>query len=313
MRRVVTVAFILFLTSASAFAGAGPASSMPTQFADGGATWRDQIVYVLIPHKFQDGDPSNNRMRDRYDLPNPHYEGGFLGGDLAGIRQRMSYLKSLGASSVLLYPILANDEEPFFKYLATGYSVKDYQAIDPNFGTDADFDATLQDFHSTSNGPRLNVILDLPIAMTGREHPWLAQAESYPWYYRPWNAVPSENIGGSPMSTPYGDVDNDFGMGIVNHLLGIESQTAVYAALRDDVVFSLADRFDIDGFRYDSAQNAYPLFWKRLMDDFRARYGGTKPQFMHAAEVFVARKRSWQVYPYEQFAAFLSETVEGGG
>src|SRR4029079_3809428 len=114
-----TVAFTLCLTSALASAVAGPApSSMPTQLADSGAAWRDQIVYVLIPHKFQDGDPSNNRMRDRYDLPNPHYEGGFLGGDLAGIRQRMSYLKSLGVSSVLLYPILSNDENPFFKYLA---------------------------------------------------------------------------------------------------------------------------------------------------------------------------------------------------
>jgi len=35
---------------------------------------------VLIPHKFFVGDPSNDVMPDRYELPTPASEGGFLGG-----------------------------------------------------------------------------------------------------------------------------------------------------------------------------------------------------------------------------------------
>ena len=66
---------------------------------DRGDAWSDQTVYVLIPHKFHDGDPANNHMRARYKLPTPAYEGGFLGGDIAGIRQKVGNLKGLGVKT----------------------------------------------------------------------------------------------------------------------------------------------------------------------------------------------------------------------
>ena len=259
--------------------------------------WRDQIVYVLIPHKFFDADRRNNIMKRRYDLPNPSYEGGFLGGDIAGIRQKMGYLKSLGETSVLLYPMFFNDEEPLIKFLATGYRVKDYHRIDPNFGTERGFERMLADLHSSSNGRSLNVIVDLPIAMTGLEHPWMTEASDYPWYYRPWNPIASENIATFPMELPYGEVDNAFGMGIVNHTSGMSTGTETYAAVRNEIVFWLMDRYEIDGFRWDSVQNAYATFWKRLMEDFRARHGAAEPNFMQVAEaVVLPPKKTWQVW-----------------
>ncbi len=71
----------------------------------------------------------------------------------------------------------------------------------------------------------VDVVLDLPIAMTGLEHPWTADAADFPWHHRPWNAAePSENVGTEPMHLPYGDVDNSFGMGIVNHTNGLAEE-----------------------------------------------------------------------------------------
>jgi alpha-amylase len=249
-------------------------------------------------------------MKDRYHLPNPAYEGGFLGGDIAGIRQQMAYLKSLGETSVLVYPMLLNDEDPFFQYLATGYRVKDYQRVDPNFGTEQDLAGMIADFHSTANGRRVGVIMDLPIGMTGVEHPWVADAADYPWYFRPWNPIASENIAAAPAHLPYGDVDNAFGMDIINHTQGMDTGTSTYAALRDDIVFWLTDHFDIDGFRYDSAQNAYPAFWRQLLLDFRARYGASKPHFMQVAEAFVVPpKKTWQVWVDEFMDARVNNDV----
>jgi cyclomaltodextrinase / maltogenic alpha-amylase / neopullulanase len=313
-RRIRTTAVLLCLAAVASTTAAHAERSVSGAAVDQriatNDSWQDQIVYVLIPSKFFDGDPSNDIMKRRYHLPNPSYEGGYLGGDIAGIRQHMDYLKSLGVTGVLLYPVLFNDERPLLRYLATGYRVKDYHRVDPNLGSNAHFRALLADFHDTSNGGRMNVLLDLPIAMTGLEHPWMAEAAHYPWYYRPWNRDVSENIATAPMKLPYGKVDNAFGMGIVDHTKGMATGTGTYAAVRDDFVFWLVDHFDIDGFRYDSAQNAYASFWQRLLEEFRARYGETKPSFVQLAEAFVPPpKKSWQVWPDEFMDANVHNSV----
>jgi glycosidase len=274
-----------------------PMATVPSQPAS--MAWQDQIVYVLIPHKFYDGNPSNNYMKDQYDLPNPDYDGGFLGGDIAGIHEQMPYLKSLGITAVLIYPVFCNDEKPFFRYLPTGYNVRDYQCIDPNFGTNEEFRQLIEEFHSTANGPRINVILDLPISTTGHEHPWRMN----PGYYRPWNDEnPEENLGCSagycePYVLPDGTgVDHSSSMPVLNHTAGLETGTGPYAEIRD-TIFWLVDTFDIDGFRYDSAHNFYPAFWVKFMSDFHGRYDQTRPDFWHLAEVFVwpPDKKSWQI------------------
>jgi glycosidase len=262
------------------------------------AAWQDQILYVLIPHKFFDGDPSNNIMKDRFHLPNARYEGGFLGGDLAGVRQKVSYVKGLGVTGVLFYPMMRNDAEPLGRYLAPGYRPSDYHAVDPNFGTVKDLQAVVAALHSTAYGaPRLNALLDLPLGMTGLEHPWNKRPSDYPDYYRPWNARdPTQNVGRSPMHLVYGDVDNAYGMPIINHVHGMENGSGTYAALRDTLYY-LADTFDVDGFRYDSAQNVDPRFWVKALREFRAHYASMRPNFMHLAEVFIGNpKKDWQVY-----------------
>src|ERR1035438_10551779 len=49
--------------------------------------WRDEIVYVVIVHKFYNGDAANDVMLRRYGKDKARYEGGFWGGDLAGVIQ----------------------------------------------------------------------------------------------------------------------------------------------------------------------------------------------------------------------------------
>jgi glycosidase len=273
----------------------------------GSAIWQDQIIYVLIPHKFFDGDPSNNLMKRRYSLPNARYEGGFLGGDLAGVRQKIGYLKGLGITCVLFYPMMRNDAEPLGRYLAPGYRPADYHAVDPNFGTVQDLKNVVADLHASTNGaPRVNVILDLPLGMTGREHPWYRQQARFPNYYRPWNAAdPTQNIGTAPMALSWGNVDNAWGMPIINHTTGLTDGTATYAALRD-ILYYLTDTFAVDGFRYDSAQNVDPRFWAKMLGEFRFRYARSRPDFMHLGEVFIGSpKKNWQVYQDD----FMDQTV----
>lgn len=306
--RAITCALAAILT----LAGAAPPSAAPAA-QPSPLSWQDQIVYVLIPHKFCDGNPGNNIMRDRFHLPNPKYHGGFLGGDIAGIRKHMDYIKDLGATSVLLYPVLENDRQDFMGYLPTGYRVRDYHRIDPNFGTEADFDAMLADFHSGNHGKqRVNVIMDLPMAMTGLEHPWNTDPRRYPKRYRPFDEKNStDNITSPPRQMPYGPVDTSFGMPIINHADGADTGEGTYRAVRDDIVFWLANRFDIDGFRYDSAQNVAPAFWKRMLPEFHSRFNVIKPGVLHVGEVFIYPRRTWQLEQRDYMSSASGINMDG--
>jgi hypothetical protein len=261
----------------------------------GPLAWVDHIIYVLIPSKFDDADPNNDYMKTQFGLPSAGYQGGFLGGDIAGIRRRVGYLKDLGINAVLFYPMFKNDEQPFFQFLATGYRPTDWQTVDHNFGSLQDLKDLIGALHATSDGPALRVILDLPIGMTGLEHPWFTAQASYPNFYRPWG---TENIGTQSISTSYGPVDNGFALPIINHTLGIGGVGGPYHYLRDQVVYWLVDQLGIDGFRYDSVQNFYPEFWATLMGEFRDHYAQARPDFTHLGEVFPSFPlKSWQLAP----------------
>ena len=84
--------------------------ALPLAFDDA-RRWEDEIVYVVIIEKFFDGDPANNIMRDRFFKDRARYEGGFWGGDLKGVIAKLDDLTDLGVTTLLLYPVVQNDEQ----------------------------------------------------------------------------------------------------------------------------------------------------------------------------------------------------------
>ena len=57
---------------------------------------RDDVIYLIMPDRFADGDPANDRpaaSSGRYDRSNPM---AYHGGDLRGIREHLGYLHDLG-------------------------------------------------------------------------------------------------------------------------------------------------------------------------------------------------------------------------
>jgi hypothetical protein len=95
----------------------------------GGETrrWEDEIVYVVIIEKFFNGDPANDIMRERFVGERERYQGGYWGGDLKGVIAKLDDLTDLGVTTLLLYPVMQNDEGPVGKFLPTGYRPKDYE------------------------------------------------------------------------------------------------------------------------------------------------------------------------------------------
>jgi alpha-glucosidase len=111
--------------------------------------WRGCVIYQIYPRSFQDttGDGS---------------------GDLRGIMRRLGHVAALGADAVWL--------SPFFKspMADMGYDVSDYCAVDPMFGTMADFDAVLAEAHRLG----LKVIIDQVLAHTSDRHAWFVESRA---------------------------------------------------------------------------------------------------------------------------------------
>ena len=200
--------------------------------------WEDEIAYVVIIEKFFDGDPTNNIMRDRYFKDRERYEGGFWGGDLKGVISKLDDLADLGVTTLLLYPVMQNDEGPIGKFLPTGYRPKDYEHVDKNFGDNATLRALVDAAHTRN----LRVILDMPLAMPGFEHPFLADPAKSAWFAAP---------------TEYGarrwKVENPE---VADYLIGVGKR--------------MKERSDCDGFRLDSAHLHPVSFWKRFVTELKA-------------------------------------------
>src|SRR5258708_7485910 len=72
----------------------------------------DEIIYFLLPDRFENGDTSNDRgglhggsLVTGFD---PTSKGFYHGGDLKGVISRLDYIQSLGATAVWLAPIFVN-------------------------------------------------------------------------------------------------------------------------------------------------------------------------------------------------------------
>ncbi|HVL75192.1 MAG TPA: alpha-glucosidase [Noviherbaspirillum sp.] len=89
-------------------------------------------------------------------------------GDLAGIEQRLDYIKRLGADAVWISPFFKSPMKDF------GYDVADYRAVDPIFGSMDDFKKLMRRAKSLG----LGVFVDMVISHTSEEHPWFRDSQA---------------------------------------------------------------------------------------------------------------------------------------
>jgi glycosidase len=107
------------------------------------------VVYFLMPDRFNDGNPGNNRGgsalddadQNGFNPADPHH---FHGGDIEGIEKKLDYLSRLGATSIWMAPIFRNRAlQTFGEGVPTksgyhGYWIVDFTDVDPHFGSKDD-------------------------------------------------------------------------------------------------------------------------------------------------------------------------------
>src|SRR5579883_82451 len=96
-------------------------------------------------------------------------------GDINGITARLDYLKWLGVSGLWLTPIFPS---PSYH----GYDVTHYFAVNPQFGTMADFHRLLREAHARG----IKVLIDMVLNHTSSRNPWFEQALDPRSPYHDW-------------------------------------------------------------------------------------------------------------------------------
>ena len=141
------------------------------------------VLYMLMPDRFADGDPTNNQIKGLYpytiDRSQPSLR---HGGDLEGIRQHLDYFKELGVTALWFTPVLENNS-PDGNGSSTyhGYATTDYYRVDPRFGTNEEYKRLCDEAHSKG----LKVVMDMIFNHCGFEHPWVADMPSRDWLNTP--------------------------------------------------------------------------------------------------------------------------------
>jgi oligo-1,6-glucosidase len=189
--------------------------------------WKTRTVYQVYPRSFLDTDGDGV-------------------GDIKGITKGLDQIKELGAGIVWISPLFVSPMAD------NGYDMSDYKAIDPLFGTIADFETMI----ARAKELDLKIVLDIALNHTSIAHPWFQAALSEPGgpyrdFYH-WRDAPNNwqsIFGGPAWSQPEGDAQ---------HYLHLFDKTqadlnwtnpSVRAAIHNALRFWL-DK-GVDGFRLD--------------------------------------------------------------
>lgn len=271
---------------------------------------RGAVVYQVFPDRFANGDPTNDPSPDatpgadgaaRYihgdvygnpilvkgwdELPEGHcraYQGvacdegplgrDFFGGDLAGLTDHLDDLAARGVTAIYLNPIFAAPSNH-------RYDTTDYLTIDPDLGTDADFDALVAGAHARG----IKVILDGVFNHVSSDSPWfdrmgrydeVGACESADSPYRDWFRFRAPGPGQpSPCapSEPGGDdtfYDSWAGFDTIPALQ--ETPEVVELITGEDGVVRHWLRRGIDGWRLDVANDLSPAFLRAIRQAARA-------------------------------------------
>jgi glycosidase len=154
----------------------------------------DDVIYLIMPDRFADGDPANNdtpKSKGLYDRSKTRY---YHGGDLQGVIDKLPYLKSLGVTAIWTTPVYDNNDAPDSKEVydgqpSTGYH--GYGAVDM-YNTDEHLGdiAKLRELIEKAHAMGLKVIQDQVANHTGPYHVWAADPPTPTW----WNGTLDKHI-----------------------------------------------------------------------------------------------------------------------
>ena len=216
----------------------------------------NDMIYLIMPDRFVNGDPSNDRfneLRDSVSNRNDPY--GRHGGDLAGVKQKLDYLKDLGVTSIWMTPVLENNmpkmqEGPWWMSGYHGYWITDHYKVDKRFGGNE----TYKDLVKAAHEKGLKVVQDAVYNHVGSFHHTVLDLPMNDWLNQ-WPTYTGAYHREELFMDPYASNDEKkvmIGGWFVPHLPDLNLTNPYCAKFVIQSNIWSTEEFGIDGWRVDT-------------------------------------------------------------
>ena len=234
------------------------------------------FIYLAMPDRFANGDPSNDKFADLRD-PNMDRANPFFrhGGDLAGAAQRIPYLKDLGVTAVWFTPLTENNQ-PLTNEGGTmrasyhGYGFTDQYTIDKRFGGNAAYKTYVQQAHAAG----LKVVQDAVYNHVGNTHWILQDLPTKSWLHQ-WPSYTNTSYKQQPITDPHAaQIDKRVTLDgwFVPFLPDLNQQNPYVANYLIENAIWCVENFGIDAWRIDTYMYNDQPFMNRCNATLLAEY-----------------------------------------
>lgn len=133
------------------------------------------VILNLMPDRFANGDPANDRVPGFLDkLDRSDDSAGRHGGDIKGIVDHLDYIAAMGYTQIWPTPVVENNQAAYSYH---GYGATDTYKIDARFGSNDDYRRMVAEARKKGIG----VIQDIVINHIGGNHWWMRDMPSKDW------------------------------------------------------------------------------------------------------------------------------------
>jgi glycosidase len=154
------------------------------------------FIYLIMPDRFSNGDPSNDSFNDLTQVGVNRSKMYFRhGGDLQGVSNHLDYFNELGVTALWLNPVMENNQ-PYESY--HGYAITDFYNIDKRFGSNDLYRKFVADCHAKG----LKVVMDIVFNHCGSEHWFIKDLPSEDWIHQ-WKDFTRPVYRGTINTDPY--------------------------------------------------------------------------------------------------------------
>jgi glycosidase len=229
--------------------------------------WHFAIIYNIMVDRFRDGDSLNNKpIHD----PKLHELANFMGGDFAGIQQKLDegYFKDLGVNTLWISPIQKQPDSSWVEWVPPNRTFSGYHGywpieprkIDPRFGKSEELHSIVKAAHQTGT----KVILDFVSNHVHQDHPYLKDHKN--WFG-------TVNLPDGRLNIRQWDGDTRLTTWFDEFIPSFDFSSAPVAINQvvEDAMWWMGE-YDLDGFRQDAVKHVPHSFWKSLTRSAKIRF-----------------------------------------
>lgn len=234
-----------------------------------GVTSKD-LIYLLMPDRFSNGDPSNDfftDMRDNgHDRNNPFDR---HGGDMLGVQNHLDYLQELGVTTLWMTPVVENDmsrtmEGGTSRSTYHGYAFTDQYKVDRRFGGNEAYKNLVNAAHSKG----MKIVQDAVYNHLGNDH-WSVKDLPMKDWLNQWPVYTNTSYKDQPLVDPYASaldkkmsVDGWF----TPFLVDLNQRNPFVSNFLIQYAIWATEEFGVDGWRVDTYFYSDPQFLNRVND-----------------------------------------------